>query len=202
MKQIIFGTKNQAKLKQISGALAPLKIIVSGLPDVNLPDIAEDGTSAQANAKKKALSYAKTLGQPVLSMDNALYFDNLPDNQQPGLNVRRINNGTERPSDEAMLEYYQKLVNQLSRNGQTAGHWEFALCYARPDGETKETTIISPRIFTSQASQQRIDGYPLESIQIDPESGRYISEMSADEQDQFWQKMIGAKLCEFIQNIN
>ena len=42
MKQIIIGTKNEAKLKQIRGALAPLQITVLGLPDTKLPEVEEE----------------------------------------------------------------------------------------------------------------------------------------------------------------
>ena len=51
-----------------------------------LPGVVEDGTTAQENARKKAIAYAKALGRLVLSMDNALYFDDLggvmTDNQE------------------------------------------------------------------------------------------------------------------------
>ncbi len=199
MLKIIIGTKNQAKLKQIQGALAPLQMNVLGLPsDRKLPQVVEDGQTARENAKKKALTYAKTLNQPVLSMDNALYFKNLPKEQQPGINVRRIQARTDRPTDNELLSHYSKLVKNLG--GNVKGHWEFALCYAMPDDTTRETTILSPRVFTNKISPKRIAGYPLESIQIDPTTNKYISEMNQQEQDQFWQRTIGQPLCEFVKN--
>ncbi len=45
-------------------------------------------------------------------------------------------------------------------------------------------------------------GYPLESIQIDPQSQKYISEMTQDEQNNFWQKAIGQPLLEFVQSVD
>ena len=45
----------------------------------SLPQIIEDGKTAQENAIKKATAYAKTFNTIVLSMDNALYFDKLSD---------------------------------------------------------------------------------------------------------------------------
>ena len=198
MKQIIIGTRNKAKLKQIQGALAPLQISVLGLPNVELPEIKEDGKTAQENAEKKAVAYAKALGQPVLSMDNALYLKGLPDKQQPGINVRRIEGRTDRPTDEELLVYYSKVIEGLG--GQARGHWEFALCLAKPNGAIKKTTILSPRMFTSKRSQKSIEGYPLEALQIDPKANKYVSEMSQKEQDAFWQEAIGRQLCEFVKN--
>jgi len=178
--KLIFGTKNQAKIDQIKGALVNQDIEISGLPkNIDFPEIAEDGKTAQENARKKAVAYSEMLNQTVLSMDNALYIDGLPEEKQPGINVRKINNQTDRPTDDELLQYYSQLIDGLG--GKASGRWEFALCLAAPTGKIKETTIISPRVFTSEASDKIIEGYPLESIQIDPDSGKYISEMTSEE---------------------
>lgn len=200
MCQLIIGTTNEAKVKQIRGALLPLGIEIKGVEDKSLlPDVKEDGATAQENAKKKAIAYAKVLDNTVLSMDNALFLDGLPDEKQPEINVRRLPGRADRPTDEEMISHYASLVGALGNN--INGRWEFAICVASPDGQIAETTIISPRRFTSTPSASRVPGYPLESIQIDPASGRYISEMSQDEQDVFWQKAIGQPLCNFIKSL-
>lgn len=201
MKEIIIGTTNEAKIKQIRGALLPLDVTVSGVSDRGLlPNvIKEDGITAQENAKKKAVAYARVLNKIVLSMDNALYLNGLADNEQPGINVRRINNRTDRPTDQELLEYYSKKIEQLG--GDVEGRWEFAICVASPAGDVREMTIISPRIFTSKANSVSIPGYPLESIQVDPVSKKYISEMNQNEQDLFWQRTIGQQLCNFVASL-
>lgn len=66
IKQITFGTTNEAKIKQIRGALAPAGIEVNGVIDKSaLPEVVEDGKTANENARKKALAYAKALGKTV-----------------------------------------------------------------------------------------------------------------------------------------
>jgi XTP/dITP diphosphohydrolase len=201
MQQLTVGTTNEAKVKQIRGALFPLGIRVDGIDDKSLlPDVKEDGVTAQENAKKKAVIYAKVLGKLVLSMDNALFIDGLSHQQQPGINVRRINGRNDRPSDTELLDYYSSLIKELGE--KVKGHWEFAICIANPEGELRETTIISPRIFVAEPSSVIVPGYPLESIQVEPESGKYISEMSQDEQDIFWQKAIGKQLCDFVNSVS
>ncbi len=200
MKEILFGTTNEAKIKQVQGALAPIGVRVRGVEGRELlPYIEEDGKTAQENAKKKAITYAKALNMTVLSMDNALYFDKLPTDKQPGLNVRRINGTHERPDDDSLLNYYTTLVARFGE--KTTGHWKFGVCVATPEGKYKEVTILSPRIFTSIPSKKIIPGYPLDSIQIDPETGKHISEMSQEEQDVFWQRAIGRPLQEFIKAV-
>lgn len=198
MKEIIFATTNPAKIKQLGGVLAAIGINVRGISGKSgLPRVQEDGASLQENARKKAAAYAKALGKTVLSMDNGLYFDGLPDAEQPGTHVRRINGGAE-ASDEEMLRHYARFVEGLG--GKVNGRWEYALCVATPDGGYRETTITSPRLFTANISPKMIAGYPLESTQIDPKSGKYISEMSQEEQDLFWQREIGDEIRNFFES--
>jgi hypothetical protein len=62
-------------------------------------------------------------------------------------------------------------------------------------------TIRSPRTFISTPSTMMIPGYPLESIQIDPASGSYLSEMPPEQQAAFWQQTIGRELCDFLRHL-
>jgi inosine/xanthosine triphosphate pyrophosphatase family protein len=201
MREIIFGTTNEAKIKQVRGALAPAGISVEGIPNKeSLPEVLEDGKTAVENARKKALAYAKTLGKIVFSMDNALYLEKLSDDKQPGLNVRRPNGTTGRISDKEMIAHYSKLIGSIGK--RVNGYWEYGFCVATPTGEYQETTIKAPRIYVSKPSPIIEAGYPLESLQIDPESGKYMSEMTRKEQDIFWQKAIGKPLLDFIQSVD
>lgn len=199
MENILVGTTNQAKVAQLAGALRPIGVHVRGLPEgAPLPRADEDGETAAENARTKALVYARTFGEPVLSMDNALYLEGLAPDEQPGVHVRRIG-GEERPSDDALREHYASLVARLG--GKAKGRWEFGICLAWPDGRMRETVIVSPRVFTAAPCAAAVPGYPLESLQIDPASGRYIAEMTQGEQDEFWQRAIGEPLQKFIKGI-
>tara|TARA_B100000378_G_scaffold211652_1_gene174682 strand:- start:1140 stop:1748 length:609 start_codon:yes stop_codon:yes gene_type:complete len=193
--ELVFGTGNKAKIRQVQDALGE-DFVVRGVNDFSVDtDIVEDGTTAQENAKKKSVAYAKALGRTVFSMDNALYFKGVVDSDQPGLYVRRIG-GIERSSDQEMVDSYAELVKRYGN--QLEGWWEYGLSIARPDGESVEGSIISPRLFVAKQSDAIVPGYPLESIQIDPQTGRYISEMSSEEQAIFWQQTIGESLNKFI----
>ncbi len=196
MKKLIMGTTNPAKINQLYDCLIPFGINVVGVEDKSLlPYVEEDGKTVEENARKKALAYARALGQRVISMDNALYIDGLSDEQQPGIHVRRIN-GKDVNDDEELLNHFQKLISSLGDN--VSGYWRFGICIADPNGKLWETVIKSPRLFTSVRSNSVVPGYPLESNQIEPETGKYISEMTKDEQAQFWQKAIGKQLVEFV----
>lgn len=92
MKEIVIGTGNMAKEMQIRSALSSTDVTLLGLRefDTSGVEVEEDGKTAQENARKKALTYAKLIKKPVLAMDNALYLEGLEDSKQPGINVRRI----------------------------------------------------------------------------------------------------------------
>lgn len=197
MRRIVIGTGNPAKKQAVQSALQPVNIRVVGTDELNVTlDIVEDGATVQENARKKSLAYAQAIGQPVLSIDNALYLDGLDDRDQPGIETRKVAGIDGRATDEQLLDHYARLIDRLG--GEVNGRWEYAVCIATSDGMLFETTMESPRRFVSVPSGKMIAGYPLESIQIDPDTGQYISEMSQGEQDAFWQKMIGGKLSAFV----
>jgi hypothetical protein len=97
------------------------------------------------------------------------------------------------------LEHGVALIASLG--GKATGHWEYGVCISTPEGAISETTIKTPRIFTSIPSDTSVPGYPLESIQIDPETGKYISELTTEEMAAFWQRTLGAPLCAFVNKV-
>lgn len=199
MKKLVMGTTNPAKVAQVRDALVSAGIEVVGVVDKKLlPEVNEDGATVQENARKKAVAYAKALGQTVLSMDNALFLDGLAPEDQPGIHVRRIG-GTVAATDTELLDHAVALVESLG--GDVGGYWEYGICIANPSGKISETTIRTPRTFTSKRSNNSIPGYPLESIQIDPETEKYISEMTPEEMAGFWQRTLGVPLCAFVSTV-
>lgn len=199
MKKLIMGTTNPAKVAQMSDALMPIGVQVERVADKSLlPDVIEDGMNVQENACKKATAYAKALGHTVLSMDNALFLDGLAPEEQPGIHVRRIG-GSFAATDAELLDHGIALIESLG--GNATGHWEYGVCIADPNGKISETTIRTPRVFTSKRSEKSVPGYPLESIQIDPETSKYISEMTPGEMAIFWQRTLGNHLCTFVSSV-
>src|SRR3989344_1743763 len=139
MKKLIMGTTNPAKIAQVRDALVSAGIQVEGVVDKKLlPEVVEDGATVQENARKKAVAYAKALGQTVISMDNALFFDGLAPEEQPGIHVRRIG-GLLAATDAELLDHGAALVESLG--GKVTGYWEYGICVADPNGKISETTL-------------------------------------------------------------
>lgn len=192
--KLIYGTRNPSKITQVQDALKHMDIAVVGLGDVNIV-VDEDGKTPEENARKKAVEYSKAIGKSVLSMDAALYFTGLKPEDQPGLFVRRIPDNSD-ANDTEILNYYKKLI--ASYGGMLEGYWEFSFALGNPDGSSEAFVTRTYRTFVSEADSNILPGYPLESLQIDPSTKKFITELSAEEQAASWQSTLGAPLVKFI----
>jgi Ham1 family len=191
--QIVIGTTNPAKVRQCQLALRSADLRMRSLSELlpHPPEISEDGWDAEENAARKARAYCHVIGLPVMSLDFALAFDDLPAECQPGMNVRRIPGVEGRPSDDALLDYYAALFTEYG--GHVRGRWEVGAAIAVPSGQLERATIPAVRTFVSEPSNKRVDGYPLASLQL-ADGGAYISELSASEEEQLWQSVLGEPL--------
>ncbi|HMI09132.1 MAG TPA: non-canonical purine NTP pyrophosphatase [Candidatus Saccharimonadales bacterium] len=192
--ELIYGTRNPSKIAQVQDALRGTNIHVVGLGDIQV-DVEEDGATPEENARKKAVEYAQATKKTVLSMDAALYFNDLDKTLQPGLYVRRIPRNTSATDDE-LITYYTNLIND--HGGSLDGYWEFSFALGRPDGTSDAFVSQTHRKFVGTPDSNTLPGYPLESIQIDPQSSKYITELSPEEQAASWRETLGAPLAKFI----
>jgi inosine/xanthosine triphosphate pyrophosphatase family protein len=194
---IVIGTTNPAKLRQcelaLRGSGSRVRSLLAVLPDA--PEVAEDGWDAEENAARKASVYSRAAALPVLSLDYALTFDGLPAARQPGMNVRRIPGIRGRASDDELLDYYSTLF--ASYGGRIRGTWQAGAAVATPAGRLERTTITVARTFVAQPSATRVQGYPLASLQL-AHGDTYISELSEEEEEQLWQRVLGKPLRDLV----
>ena len=87
--KILYGTTNNGKLQAMKNAVKSLDIQLISLNDVDgeLPSINESGTTPLDNAEIKARAYYDVFHMPVFSCDSGLYFDELKEEEQPGVHV-------------------------------------------------------------------------------------------------------------------
>ena len=108
--KILYGTTNQGKLLAMKKSVEGLDIELISLRDVEgeLPTVNENGKTPLENAEIKARAYFEAFHMPVFSCDSGLYFDELAEEEQPGIYVRRV--GGKELTDEEMTEYYASLA--------------------------------------------------------------------------------------------
>ena len=123
MKEVLFATGNESKVKRFQKGLLAKEIKIITLNDIDTKniEIVEDGKNAIENALIKARAYARIQDIPVFAMDDNLYIEGIPEDKQPGMYVRRVNG--KRLNDDEMIEYYSNLAHTYGENGKLTCRW-------------------------------------------------------------------------------
>lgn len=177
--KILYGTTNKGKLQAMKKALESFDIELIGLSDIGspLPSINENGTTPLENAELKARAYYEAFGMPVFSCDSGLYFDELEENEQPGLHVRRIN-GKELTDDE-MIQYYASLAER--HGGRITGRYRNAIYFILDEEHHYSSMDMSiatePFVLGTVPHPKRVEGFPLDSLSIDIATGKYYYDL-------------------------
>ena len=180
MKEILFATGNKSKAKRFTKGLLANDIKVLTLEDVNINiEVEENGTTAIENALIKARDYAKETNLPVFAMDDTLYLENVPEDKQPGMYVRRVNG--KRLTDEEMIEYYSNLAKEYGTNGLITGRWIYGMALISNGHEYTYTWSKENFYITSIPSNIINPGYPLNTISINIKLNKYFTEITEED---------------------
>ena len=191
--KVLFATNNLAKVGYYKEQLNKAGIEVITLKDIDIKlEIKEDGKNAVENAMQKAEPYAEKTKMITIGIDDNLYIDGLEENEQPRTQVRRVNG--KRLNDDEMIEYYTNITKKLG--GTAHAHWVYGIAVCN-NGKIKTFQKENPVIFTDTVSTKRIEGYPLDSITINPQFGCYHSELTT-EQKRIRQETAYKEIVEFI----
>ncbi len=173
--RLFYGTGNLSKLRNMRAILAglPIELITHAELGITLPPVAETGITPLENAELKAQAYYKATGLPSFALDSGLYLEGLPSSQQPGPYVRRV--AGKELSDEEFIAYYQQLARQ--NGGKIKARFINGLCVVLDDAHKKEAfgTQVSTDWFwiVEKPHEIRLKGFPMDSIAVDSETGRY-----------------------------
>lgn len=177
--KILYGTTNKAKLQAMKNAVEPIGIELIGLHNLEceLPIINENGTTPLENAEIKARAYYEAFHMPVFSCDSGLYFEELQEEEQPGIHVRRIN-GRELTDDE-MIQYYASLAER--HGGSITGRYRNAICFILDEKHHYSSMDMAiatePFLLVTEPHPKRVEGFPLDSLSKDIETGKYYYDL-------------------------
>lgn len=180
--KLLYGTKNPAKISVMAKQLKQIGIEITGLDSLNIliPDVVEDGNTPLENARKKAYAYYNAIKMPVFSCDSGLYFDNVPDNLQPGVHVRTVNGRY--LTDAGMISYYSGLAHKY---GNIKAKYKNAICLILDNNhiyEAMEPSMESSQfIITERPHKILKKGFPLDSLSIDIKTGQYYYDLKEEE---------------------
>lgn len=186
MLKVLLGTTNPSKIKRFEKLLDGYNISFYTLKDLNITDEPlENGNAPDENAAIKAKFYGKYF-DIVICNDSGLYIDSLPldDKRQPGLHVRTPQG--KKLNDEEMIEYYSSLVNSLG--GKVLAYYLDGIAVYNNGKvttfmENSEATKLSAFYLVDKVSLERHEGWPLDSISINRNTGTYFVEKGNNKYD-------------------
>ncbi len=181
--KLLYGTGNPAKLADAKRWTEGLDFELLSLRDMEgeIPEVSEDGSTMLENAAKKAHAYYRAFGIPVFSCDTGLYFDNVAEEDQPGVHVRTVNG--KYLTDQEMREHYIGLVRKY---GRLTAQYRSAICLVLDENrsfELMDESLESERFFlTDRPHPHAINaGYPLDGLSIHIGTGRYYYDLGEDQ---------------------
>lgn len=201
--KLLYGTGNKAKLSVMKNRLEKIGIELIGLNDLRaegkiVPEVIEDGNTPLENARLKAMAYYEVFQIPVFSCDSGLYFDNVPDEVQPGVHVRNVNGKC--LSDDEMIDYYSGLVKVY---GNLVARYRNAICFVMDDThiyEAMEQSMESEKFILTDKPHGTVrkEGFPLDSISLDIKTNKYYYDLPEDKLEQV---AVEDGFLEFFKNI-
>ena len=201
MIHLLYGTTNEAKIKSMHHMLKDIDVSLLNCKSSDLSQIkiSETGNSPVENACIKAEAFYNTLKVAVFSCDTGLYFKGVPHKYQPGVWVRRANGHA--MTDEEMISYYADLAKKYS--GQITAYYQNAICLVMGESEiytrADETLHSEEFIISSVPHKSRVDGYPLDSLSVHIESGKFYMDLHNDEKYSYvLKKDLSVGFCRFF----
>lgn len=177
--RVLLGTTNPSKVRRFSELLSGYDVEFCTLRDLGIDEEPEEcGKTPEENAIIKAKYYGQYFDR-VICNDSGLYFDSLPldDDRQPGLNIRAPRGV--RLEDEEMIEYYSSLISTIG--GRALAYYLDGIAVYNCGNifsymEISETTKASAFYMVDTPTSDRHVGWPLDSISVNRNTGRYFTD--------------------------
>jgi XTP/dITP diphosphohydrolase len=173
--RLLVATTNPNKLREIRPLLSDVALELVTLADVPpVPEPAETGASFWANAREKALAYARATGHVTVAEDSGLVIDAL--GGEPGVRSARFL-GDGASYTERFAEIYRRLAPLP--DGPHAARFVTALAVAEGDAIVFETEARIEGVVAPAPSGA--NGFGYDPIFFYPPLGKTTADMTADE---------------------
>ncbi len=180
MKKVLFATENASKAKRFKDKLLKNNIEIITINDLaEKISVEENGKDAIENALIKARAYSEIENIPVFAMDDNLYIDEVPEEKQPGMYVRRVNG--KRLSDDEMIEYYSSLAHEYGKEGKLTCRWVYGIAVINNGIESTYTWNKEDFYIVDRPSNKINPGYPLNTISVNKKLNKYFTDLTSED---------------------
>ena len=180
MKKVLFATENASKAKRFKDKLLKNNIEIITINDLaEKISVEENGKDAIENALIKARAYSEIENIPVFAMDDNLYIDEVPEEKQPGMYVRRVNG--KRLSDDEMIEYYSSLAHEYGKEGKLTCRWVYGIAVINNGIESTYTWNKEDFYIVDCPSNNINPGYPLNTISVNKKLNKYFTDLTNED---------------------
>ncbi len=182
-KTILVATTNPGKMAELS-AMLDLDIDWLSLVDFpDAPDVAEDGHTFKENARKKALTYAKTTGCWTIADDSGLVIDAL--DGAPGVKSARFSGEPTKDENRTLLDHNNMakvldLLHDIPAEKRTA-RFVCSLCLSDPGKILIETQGTLEGVIAQ--SPAGCNGFGYDPIFFVPGLDKTTAQLTADEKN-------------------
>ena len=112
-------------------------------------------------------------------MDDNLYIDEVPEEKQPGMYVRRVNG--KRLSDDEMIEYYSSLAHEYGKEGKLTCRWVYGIAVINNGIESTYTWNKEDFYIVDCPSNKINPGYPLNTISVNKKLNKYFTDLTNED---------------------
>ncbi len=177
MRRLVLATRNPAKRAELERMLADLPVEVRSLVDYpELPPLPEEGNTYEENARSKALTVARALGEVALADDSGLEVDYLEG--QPGVHSARFL-GEEATDEDRNREILRRMEGVPPEN-RTA-RYRAVVAVAFPDGRVHSFEGTCEGAIALEPRGK--GGFGYDPIFYLPELDRTVAELTPQEKD-------------------
>lgn len=179
MRKLLIATRNEGKLQEISKFLSDLSLEIVSLTDLGIAgEVEEDGKTYEANAKKKALFYAKRSGIPAIADDGGLEIAAL--DNAPGVRSKRWIG--EDATEEELVLHMKNVAKELPDTNRKASFVN-VIAFALPTVSASLGQVWTARgsiegIIAKKPLQEKSRGLPYRLFFFLPNLGKYYHEKS------------------------
>lgn len=196
--ELLIATHNEAKFKRYRNLL-------SGIPGLSLHSLTDAGILHKAdephqtsleNAIYKAKEYARLAMKATLAIDESAHTNFLPNDEQPGVFVRRSNQGKEL-TDQELLDFWRDTFKKYPHNDRRF-IWEFGIALSSPMEDILGSMVVRREDRVAEQFSSIVPkGYPMDNFLIPPGLTRSVAECSQDEKNEADRKVFGPFVHEF-----